>query len=183
MKHLINVAGLGKVVVFLMVCCLGACASSGGKKMAYGDIENSPSQIVYTAQSYFTDSGRVQMTMEAPVANNYSGAEVYQEFPSGVHSIFWDEKGSKNVDIIADSAINLQKDKMMKFYGNVVVKDYRSGDTLYTEALYWNQQTRKIYSDVYVKKVSKGLILEGDGFDSDEEMINVVLRKPRGLIL
>ncbi|MDE5736370.1 MAG: LPS export ABC transporter periplasmic protein LptC, partial [Bacteroidales bacterium] len=77
----------------------------------------------------------------------------------------------------------IQDDRMMKFYGNVIVKDYRNGDTLYTEALYWNQQTRKIYSDVHVRKVSPGLILEGDGFDSDEEMNDVRLRRPRGVIL
>ena len=55
-------------------------------------------------------------------------------------------------------------------------------DTIYNESLYWNQDTRKIYSDVRVLKVSPGLVLEGDGFDSDERMENVVLRRPRGVI-
>ena len=70
----------------------------------------------------------------------------------------------------------------MKFYRDVRVYDMRTSDTLYTEALYWNQDTHKIYSDVFVRKVSPGLVLEGEGFDSDERMENVVLRKPRGVI-
>lgn len=159
-----------------------ACRPSH-KGLPYDDPETAPVQAVYNSVSAFTDSGRVQMTMESPLMYNYSDEKGTQIFPTGVHSIFLNEFGETNVDLVSDSAINIQDDKMMKFYGNVIVKDYRNGDTLYTEALYWNQQTRKIYSDVHVRKVSAGLILEGDGFDSDEEMNDVRLRRPRGVIL
>lgn len=166
----------------LLACGLWAC-KTGSKGLPYDDPATAPLQAVYNSVSTFTDSGRVQMTMESAVMHNYSDEAGTQIFPEGVHSLFMDGFGHVNVDLVSDSAINIQNDKMMKFYGNVVVKDYRNGDTLYTEALYWNQETRKIYSDVYVRKVSPGLILEGDGFDSDEEMTNVQLRHPRGVIL
>lgn len=151
--------------------------------LPYEDLSSAPIQTLYNATSMFTDSGRVQMKMEAPMMYNYSREEGLEVFPQGIHSIFMGEMGETNVDLVADSAINIQNEKLMKFYGNVVVKDYRNGDTLYTDALYWDQNLRKIYSNVYVKKVSADLVLEGDGFDADEEMNNVKLRKPRGVIL
>lgn len=180
MKKLISVCRV--LGLMLVVNGLWACHSSH-TGLPYDDPETAPVQALYNSVSAFTDSGRVQMTMEAPVMYNYSDEQGTQVFPTGVHSIFLNEFGQANVDLVSDSAINIQADQMMKFYGHVVVKDYRNGDTLYTEALYWNQQTRQIYSDVHVRKVSPGLILEGDGFDSDEEMNNVQLRHPRGVIL
>ncbi|MDE7150484.1 MAG: LPS export ABC transporter periplasmic protein LptC [Bacteroidales bacterium] len=174
---------LFRVVAFAAVACLAWTCRSPHKGLPYENPETAPVQAVYNSVSSFTDSGRVQMTMESPLMYNYSDEKGTQIFPTGVHSVFLNGFGQVNVDLVSDSAINIQDDKMMKFYGNVVVKDYRNGDTLYTEALYWNQRTRKIYSDVHVRKVSPGLILEGDGFDSDEEMNDVQLRRPRGVIL
>ncbi|MEG1572652.1 MAG: hypothetical protein RR328_03790 [Bacteroidales bacterium] len=84
--------------------------------------------------------------------------------------------------MLADSAINFRSDKLMRFYGNVVIYDYRKGDTVYTEALYWNQKNRTIHSDVAVKQVNRSMVLVGDGFDSDDRMNNLVLRNPRGVI-
>lgn len=155
--------------------------------MPFKDIASAPSQTVYDSYSLVTEEGRRQIYMEYPVMSNYTGkeegAEPLQVFPEGIKSTFFSEDGA-DVDVIlfADSAINFQDQKLMKFYRNVRVYDYRSLDTIYTEALYWNQDTRKIYSDVRVLKVSPGLVLEGDGFDSDERMENVVLRRPRGVI-
>ena len=155
--------------------------------MPFKDIASAPSQTVYDSYSLVTEDGKRQIYMEYPVMSNYTGkekgAEPLQVFPRGVKSTFFSEDGS-TVDVIlfADSAINFQDQKLMKFYRNMEVYDYRSLDTIYTEALYWNQDTRKIYSDVHVLKVSPGLVLEGDGFDSDERMENVVLRRPRGVI-
>lgn len=162
---------------------MGITACRHADPMPYDNFETAPVQTVYNSVSSFTDSGRVQMTMEAPLMYNYADESGRQIFPDGVHSIFLNERGKPNVDLVSDSAIHIQSDKMMKFYGNVVVKDYRNGDTLYTQALYWDQNARKIYSNVHVRKVSPGLVLDGDGFDSDEEMNNVQLRRPRGVIL
>lgn len=124
--------------------------------------------------------------MEYPRMHNYTATEkneARQVFPKGIKSVFYSENGEAvEVLMLADSAINLQDKKLMKFFGNVQVYDYRSGDTIYTEALYWNQNSKKIHSDVAVRKVSPGLVLDGEGFDADERMENVVLRRPRGVI-
>lgn len=153
----------------------------------FDDVSTAPGQSLFGSSNMVTEEGRIQVRMEYPRMNNYTGEEKgsvpAQIFPRGVRSEFYSEDGSKiDVLLFADSAINFQEKKLMKFYRNVRVYDYRSLDTIYTEALYWDQDTRKIYSDVFVRKVSPGLVLEGDGFDSDERMENVVLRKPRGVI-
>lgn len=166
---------------------LSSCKSGKAVFMPFEDVATAPGQTLYGSNTLGTEMGKAQVFMEYPCMSNYTGyengAEPHQVFPNGIKSTFYNENG-KDVDVLmfADSAINLQEKKLMKFFGNVQVYDYRSLDTIYTEALYWNQDTKKIYSDVAVRKVSPGLVLEGDGFDSDERMENVVLRRPRGVI-
>ena len=166
---------------------LFACRSKNAVFMPFEDIAAAPGQTVYGSSTLATENGKAQVFMEYPVMSNYTGKETgmppMQVFPRGIRSIFYSETGNEvDVLLLADSAINLQKEKLMKFFRNVEVYDYRSMDTIYTEALYWNQETKKIYSDVFVRKVSPGLVLEGDGFDADERMENVVLMRPRGVI-
>ncbi|MDE7072676.1 MAG: hypothetical protein K2O66_04875 [Bacteroidales bacterium] len=166
---------------------LDACRPKNAVFMPYEDIASAPGQTLYGANTLATEAGTAQVFMEYPLMRNYTGKETgkqpMQVFPRGIRSVFYSETGQEiDVLLLADSAINLQEEKLMKFFRNVEVYDYRSMDTIYTEALYWNQNTKKIYSDVFVRKVSPGLVLEGDGFDSDERMENVVLRRPRGVI-
>lgn len=177
------------VSLLAMATAFPLCSCKYGKAvfMPFEDVATAPGQTVYGSNTLATEMGKAQVFMEYPCMSNYTGyeheAEPHQVFPRGIKSKFYNENGQDiDVLLLADSAINLQDKKLMKFFGNVQVYDYRSLDTIYTEALYWNQDTKKIYSDVAVRKVSPGLVLEGDGFDSDERMENVVLRRPRGVI-
>lgn len=180
-------SSLSFVLLLISGLSLVSCRENKNVFMPFKDVTTAPGQAVYNSTTMVTERGDIQVLMDYPVMYNYTGKEIGSEpcqvFPRGVRSNFYSEDGSAvDVLLLADSAINFQNQKLMKFYRNVQVYDYRSLDTIYTEALYWNQDTRTIYSDVYVKKVSPGLVLEGEGFDSDERMENVVLRKPRGLI-
>lgn len=185
-KHSFCFWGLLSTLVSAAFLCL-SCQGRKAVDIPFEDISTAPGQTVYGSHTLATEQGKAQVFMEYPCMSNYTGHEQgnepHQVFPNGIKSTFYGEDG-QTVDVLmfADSAINLQDKKLMKFFGNVQVYDYRSLDTIYTEALFWNQETRKIYSDVAVRKVSPGLVLEGDGFDSDERMENVVLRRPRGVI-
>ena len=177
----------GVFCLLLIGMCLVSCKQKTPVFMPFDDIHSAPLQSLFGSSNMVTEEGRMQIEMQYPVMHNYTGEEATvpaQVFPQGIKSVFYNQDGT-GIDVLlfADSAINFQNDKLMKFYRDVRVYDMRTSDTLYTEALYWNQQTRKIYSDVHVRKVSAGLILEGDGFDSDEEMNDVRLRRPRGVIL
>lgn len=178
---------LRMVVFFTTLLFFISCSEKTPVFKPFDKVSSAPGQTIYNSSTMVTEEGRVQVKMEYSVMQNFTGKEqgavACQVFPKGVRSNFFSEDGSKiDVLLLADSAINFQEQKLMKFYRNVEVYDYRSLDTIYTEALYWNQETKTIYSDVYVRKVSPGLVLEGEGFDSDERMENVVLRKPRGVI-
>ena len=70
----------------------------------------------------------------------------------------------------------------MEAKNNVVIIDYKKGDTIYTESIVWDQNRRTISSNVAVKRVNKSDILYGDGFDADDSFNNYIIRRPRGNI-
>ncbi|MEG1762917.1 MAG: LPS export ABC transporter periplasmic protein LptC [Bacteroidales bacterium] len=171
--------GLGFCVCMLL---LGACKHQTQESRLFSNWAKAPKQSLYDAQIMFTDSGALQMILKSSTVYNYDDEKQTQIFPKGVKAKFYGENKSLDALMLADSAINFRSDKLMRFYGNVVIYDYRKGDTVYTEALYWNQKNRTIHSDVAVKQVNRSMVLVGDGFDSDDRMNNLVLRNPRGVI-
>lgn len=82
--------------------------------------------------------------------------------------------------LTADSAIYLKEDEIMRAYGNVVVKS-DSGITLYTPKLMYSQKTEKITSDTTVKVTTDIDTLYGVGLESNPDLTDLQILKPRGL--
>ncbi len=142
--------------------------------------ENAPTQSMKDATIQYTDSGQLQMIMWGEEILNYDDEDQTQEFPNGVKATFYDEFGQITTVITANEGTNFQKKKLMNLRKNVVINDLRKGTITYTEDFYWNQDTRRIYSNVAVRQVGKdGLVQRGTGFESDEEMNDFRIRQPR----
>ena len=62
--------------------------------------------------------------------------------------------------------------------GVVVVSD--SGTTVTTEKLYWDNKRRKVHSDLFVRVVSPREIIQGVGFEADENLDNYTIYKTSG---
>ena len=107
-----------------------------------------------------SQNGRRSYHFVTPLVEGYSLArEPYREFRKGVKitTYKWEAKG--NV---------------------VVVKS--DGKNLYTQQLFWNQQTKKIYSNVDSKIVQNDGrdVFIGEGFESDEEFKDWRFRRMKG---
>ncbi|MDR2556968.1 MAG: LPS export ABC transporter periplasmic protein LptC [Bacteroidales bacterium] len=169
-----------KKLFFIIIVVVMAAACGNRKSGIVFDSATMPVQTVYDAKTMFTDRGCLQMLLEQPVLHNYEDEEKTQISPSGIEMSFYDKQTSKlEVYIRADSAVNSQSSKLMRFYRNVVIYDYRKGDTITTEALYWNQDKRKIYSDVYTRQAGLKSVTTGTGFDADEQLNNINIRNPQ----
>lgn len=129
-----------------------------------------------------SDSGRIQLFMTSPQLDRYQSDQSYSKFPKGLNIVFYDENKNIKSKLSANYAINYEDRRIMEIKNNVVIIDITKGDTIYTESLIWDQNTKNISSNVFVRKVNKDGVLYGDGFDSDESFNNYILRRPRGSI-
>jgi hypothetical protein len=84
-----------------------------------------------------------------------------------------------NAVLVANYAIYYENRKLWEAKGDVVVTKH-DGTRLYTQQLFWNSMTKRIYSNVDTKLVTPTDEIIGEGFESDEEMTQPRFRHWKG---
>ena len=136
-----------------------------------------------------TENGKRSYSFTAPLIEGYSLAKnPYQEFRKGVKMITYtdDSLSLQDATITANYAIYYDKQKLWEAKGNVVIvkKNRKDGDTIvtgltevYTQQLFWDARTKKVYSNVDTKVLQPDGWHFGVGFDADEDLKNIHFRK------
>lgn len=130
-----------------------------------------------------SESGFLKYNLTAPVLYRYEtkkGVEVI--FPEGFKVVFFDSINPDKIrtEITAKYGINKETAKIMEAKSDVVVINHLKGEQLNTEHLVWDQNTKKVFSNLFVKITTPDKILYGDGMQSDETFNHWRIRKPRG---
>ena len=115
-----------------------------------------------------SDSGRLQMTLNAPVMKKFGGDNPYTEFPDGVVVFFYDKAGNKVSRIVSGYGIHFEKNKIMEARKNVVIYNFETQEKLNTESLFWNQKKKEIYSPDFVKITTPDKVVFGDSMWANE---------------
>ena len=126
----------------------------------------------------YSDSGKIQFKLISPVLNRYTTDDPYDEFPKGLTIYSYDSLLHVKSSLKANYAILWNNRKLMEARNDVVILN--KSETINTEHIVWNQRTRTIFSDVFVKRTNKDGVMYGDGFDADETFNKYTIRNPRG---
>ena len=161
---------------------------------------NKPEPTKYDYETLMTESsenrtitmmenGRRSYTFVSPIMEGYSMAtNPYQEFRRGINMTTYTQDSTNLIDatITANYAIYYENQKLWEAKGNVVIikNNRKDGDTtvtsqteIYTQQLFWNATTKKIYSNVDTKILQADGWHFGVGFDADEDLKNIHFRK------
>lgn len=164
--------------------------------------DNKPAATLYDAETLMTESsenrtitmmenGARSYTFTAPLIEGYSLAKnPYKEFRRGVKMTTYTSDSLSLVDVIltANYAIFYENQELWEAKGNVVVVKHnrKDGDTVvtdltevYTQQLFWNAKTKKIYSNVDTKILQADALHIGVGFEADDDLSNIHFRKYR----
>lgn len=119
-----------------------------------------------------SENGRRSYFFKAPLLEGYTLVkEPYREFRKGIEITTYQDDSLTTVDAVltANYAIYYENRKLWEAKGDVVVVK-SDGKTLYTQQLFWNAKTQRIYSNVDTKIVQNegGNVFQGEGFESDE---------------
>ena len=168
-------------IITLLVIMLFSCENDMAVVHEMTRRDTLPVVTSYNINVHYSEKGRTQFIMKAPVASIYTGHDQYQEFNEGFHVTFYDSLMNVTSELLADYGINYDRKKIMEARYNVVVINHEKNEKLNTEHLVWDQNAKKIFSDVFVKISTPGDILYGEnGFEADESFNNWVIRKTSG---
>jgi LPS export ABC transporter protein LptC len=128
--------------------------------------------------SQFSDSAKLQIKLMAPLQLQYeSGDAIY---PDSLFLTFFDKDGKVNNTLRANYG-KYEKQKDLYFVrGNVVVHNPTKDETMRTEELFWDKQTRRIYTDKFVTIKTKDEFLQGQGLETNQEFYPMKIKKPTG---
>lgn len=153
---------------------------SGEKKGSQVNIETMITQQSDSLTMIFSKNGKKEYRFWTPLMERYEFArDPYMEFRYGINIVTFDSLGGDNSRLRADYAIFYEKRELWETRGNVVGSS-ADGRKLYTQQLFWDQKTDKVYSYVDSKIVDGDDEFVGEGFESDSEFNDWVFMESEG---
>lgn len=134
------------------------------------DILTLPSLTAKDFTTTYTDSGRMQLVLTAPLMESYDKTDpAYSEFKSGLNVFFYDGKKEPVASVTAKFAKYTDSKNLWELQDSVVAVN-ENGEKLETELLFWDQKKSLIYTDRFVKITTEDQIIQGYGLESDPRL-------------
>lgn len=153
---------------------------SGGKSTKEVNMQTMITQQSDTLTMVYTKNGVKEYRFWTPLMERYEFArDPYMEFRRGINIVTFDSLGGDDSKLRADYAIFYEKRELWETRGNVVGES-ADGRKLFTQQLFWDQKTDKVYSNVDCRIVDGDDEFVGEGFESDSEFKDWVFRESEG---
>ena len=123
--------------------------------------------VAYDIVFYRSDSGVVQVELTAPMMVQQGNDSSYIEFPQGFHAVVFDKYHNVASEICADYGFK-SIDNIVEARGNVSVENNRKGQSMYSDKLFWYQDTKMIYTRSKVRIIMPDKDIVGDSLVSME---------------
>lgn len=159
---------------------LFSCGEPASERDASAD-ETTQTEYSENLSITMSRNGQRSYLFETPLVEGYTLArEPYREFRRGIVITTFLDDSLSTVDatLRANYAIYYPERELWEAKGDVSVEKY-DGKKLYTQQLFWNARTRKIYSNVDSKFVHARGVSRGEGFEADEDFKDWRFRRQR----
>lgn len=130
-----------------------------------------------------TEAGFPQFKLFAPLAEAYSTPENITKFRKGIRVNFYDEDGQLETTLTGLYGEINQTKGTMRVLDSVQLHNPIKKQTMYTEALYWNQNDSVIFTDKMVMIKSPTEQLYGKGIRAKQDFSSYEFIEPYGKIL
>ncbi len=151
--------------------------------MALPKNQLSPSLVGDTVIMFYTDSSQLKIMVTANRMLTFTEkvSEPFRILPKGFYVTFFDEKENISATLKANYGVRYDNSRRMeaKYAVELVNKE---GVKLETEKLTWNEYTKRIYTDAFVKITTDKEIIMGQGMESNQDFSKYELKKVTGII-
>lgn len=141
-----------------------------------------PTMATTDVNTLISDSGYTRYKVVTPLWLMFEDAdEPFWRFPQGIELEQFDLAMNPESSVVADSAVYLSRKRVWQLDGNVVMVN-TDRDSFLTQQLFWEQSTRKIYTDSFIHIVRSDRTIEGYGFESDQSMKWYTVTHPTAIL-
>lgn len=169
------------IAAIFMLGTWSACSEKSATPTQSTSNGEFPSMATYDVSMLISDSGVIRYRASSKTWLVYDNDKLnkYQHFPNGVLLEQLDSLFNSAASIYADTAWNYETKQLWRLVKNVHIVN-AANEHFYTQELFWNVRSGKVYSDSLIRIERPDVILEGIGFESDDRFTNYVIKKPTG---
>jgi LPS export ABC transporter protein LptC len=168
---------------FVSLLFFSGCTNDLKDVMALPKNQLSPSLVGDTVIMFYTDSSQLKIMVTANRMLTFTEkvSEPFRILPKGFYVTFFDEKENISATLKANYGVRYDNSRRMeaKYAVELVNKE---GVKLETEKLTWNEYTKRIYTDAFVKITTDKEIIMGQGMESNQDFSKYELKKVTGII-
>lgn len=169
------------IIAVTSVLTLYSCKEEKKSTMANVDPETFPTMLTKDVSTLVSDSGYTRYHLTTDLWLVYDEAsEPKWVFPTGINMERYDDTLGIEATFVSDSATYMSAKREWQFDRNVRMKNV-NGDSFETQQLFWDQNGKKVYSDSFIHIERVDRILEGYGFESNEEMTEYTILRVSGI--
>ena len=175
--HIFGLRTLLTFSLFILVAC-----SNDLEKIREISIQNEevyPLETIRDCEIIYSDSAQVRVILNANEMNRYASEKNYIEFKNGLKVQFFDFEGKKQSEMQSNYAIIDEENNIMQAQQSVVLRNVE-GNRLESEILNWDQDKKQIYTEDFVKIISKNEVIYGKGLVSNEDFSKYTIKQIRG---
>ncbi len=130
-------------------------------------------------QATFSQSGNMKAILRAPLMYRVRADTIYTEFPESIHVTFYNETGT--IDNIVQAMYAKYFELLRKVYMRDSVVVYNmTGDTLYAQDMWWDQDKELFYSNNPVRIRTISQKLRGTGITAKSDFSKYTIDDPVG---
>ena len=135
---------------------------------------NLPVQESWDSKVIFTKEGKLQGILYSDHMREYKDPK--EKLLNGVKIIFYNKEGKPTSHLTAKRGKIDEVTQDMYAIDSVVATNDSSNVKLETDELMWRKKDEKIVTDKFVRITSDEEIIEGYGFESDQQIKNYIIR-------
>ncbi|MCC6370864.1 MAG: LPS export ABC transporter periplasmic protein LptC [Bacteroidia bacterium] len=166
-----------------LLLLLVSCTNDLKDVMALPRNELSPSQVGDSVTMLYVDSTQLKIMVKANrmLVFNKNVKEPLTILPNGVFVTFFDAEEKVSATLRANYGIRYDLSRKMEAKYAVEVVNIK-GEKLQTEKLTWDEASKRIYTDAFVKITTATEIIEGTGMESNQDFTKYEIKKVIGVI-
>lgn len=175
-----NLYTRGKILTLGLVFCVLITSCEEETPVEKTGKYKGPSQEVDSVEMILTDSARLSVRVLAAKQLELQNKD--RHFPKGIFIEFYNKKGVRTTTLRADKGVQYRANNLHIGIGHVVVTSLEKNQTLKTERLSWNPDTKKLYTDKFVTITTPSEIITGTGLEAAQDFSTYKLRKISGVV-
>lgn len=172
------------IAIMAIVVLIFHSSCKGESKERLLHIECSDSLAVmstFDVNTIISDSGRISYRIIADEWRIFDKRNPpYWAFEKGVYLEKYDTAMNVEATVKCDTAYYYSDKKLWKLINNINIKNSKD-EKFFTDLLYWDQETEKIYSDAYIKIEQTDQVTEGYGFSANQNLTVWQINNTKGI--